>query len=68
MLRTTVSQVEAIGVLGNLAIDNFNYQKLLEYYDLLAFMSDLLVPQAADDDIVLEAVRSFWEPGGGLGG
>jgi hypothetical protein len=48
--------VEALGILGNITIPHFNYEKLLTDFDLLLWMNDHLLPDAADDDLVLQVV------------
>lgn len=48
--------VETLGILGNITIPQFDYEKLLTDYDLLLWMNDHLLPDAADDDLVLQVV------------
>ena len=48
--------VETLGILGNITIPQFDYEKLLNDYDLLLWMNDHLLPDAADDDLVLQVV------------
>lgn len=48
--------VEALGILGQLAIPDFNFEKLLSDYDMLDWMNERLLPAAADDDVVLLVV------------
>ena len=49
-------QVEALALLGSLAIPNFNYERLLEEYDLLSFATPLLDVASVPDDVALQAV------------
>eukprot|EP00047_Mylnosiga_fluctuans_P022251 m.116739 g.116739 ORF g.116739 m.116739 type:complete len:798 (-) comp9189_c0_seq1:179-2572(-) len=48
--------VEVVGILANLLIPDFNYEKLMEEYGLLDFIVQRLLPGAALDDLVLEIV------------
>ncbi len=46
--------VEVVGILANLRIPDFNYEKLMEEYNILDFIVQRLLPGAALDDFVLE--------------
>eukprot|EP01139_Manchomonas_bermudensis_P005473 Amastigsp_a175183_15.p1 type:complete len:770 gc:universal Amastigsp_a175183_15:89-2398(+) len=49
-------QLEALAILAGLAIDRFNYAKLLEEFALLEVVFPMLQPDAFPDDIALQAV------------
>ncbi len=48
--------VEIMGLLGSLIIDDFDYAKLVQSYNLLGFVSKCLLTGSADSDVLLEAV------------
>lgn len=48
--------VEIVGILGNIDVEGFDYQRLIDEYDLLGFANDTLLPGGAEDDLVLEVV------------
>lgn len=49
-------RVEALGILANLRISDFDYNKLIEEYGLVDFIVQHLLPGAALDDFVLQVV------------
>lgn len=48
--------LEALGILGNLTIEDVNFQGLLTDYDMLNYIKTKLQPGIAEDDLVLEVV------------
>eukprot|EP00050_Salpingoeca_kvevrii_P021998 m.119622 g.119622 ORF g.119622 m.119622 type:complete len:749 (-) comp9559_c0_seq2:85-2331(-) len=48
--------VEVVGILGNIDVENFDYEKLIVEYQLLDFILDKLMPGAAKDDLILEVI------------
>lgn len=48
--------VEVLGCLANLSLPEFDFAALVRRHDLLNFLSQFAVPDAVDDDILLEVV------------
>nr|XP_018668779.1 kinesin-associated protein 3 isoform X1 [Ciona intestinalis] len=48
--------IECLGTLGNLNMENINYEAILKKYELLPFLQKTLRPGHVEDDLVLEAV------------
>lgn len=48
--------LEALGILGNLTVEDVNFQQLLADYDMLNYIKTKLQPGVAEDDLVLEVV------------
>ncbi|CAB4032785.1 kinesin-associated 3 isoform X2, partial [Paramuricea clavata] len=48
--------VEAVGILGNIAVRGLDYAQLLTKYDMLSYIKSKLQPGSAEDDLVLEVI------------
>ncbi|XP_046844229.1 kinesin-associated protein 3-like isoform X2 [Xenia sp. Carnegie-2017] len=48
--------VEAVGILGNIAVKGLDYAQLLTKYDMLSYIKSKLQHGAAEDDLVLEVI------------
>ena len=48
--------VEVVGLLANLSIPDFDYAAFVSEFELLDFISERLLPDAASDDVVLQLV------------
>lgn len=46
--------VEVLGILGNLNIPDFGFERLVEKYELIHFLAEALQPEVVEDDILLE--------------
>lgn len=54
--------VEVLGCLANLNLPEFDFGVLVRRHDLLNFLSQFAVPDAVDDDILLEVVMFIGAP------
>ncbi|KAF4518002.1 hypothetical protein B566_EDAN012754 [Ephemera danica] len=48
--------VECLGVMGNLCVDNMDWERLIRQYQLIPWLRSHLVQGKAEDDLVLEVV------------
>ncbi|XP_059490595.1 kinesin-associated protein 3 isoform X1 [Neocloeon triangulifer] len=48
--------VECLGVMGNLAVDNMDWERLMKEYKLIPWLRSHLVSGRSEDDLVLEIV------------
>lgn len=54
--------VEVLGCLANLSLPEFDFGVLVRRHDLLNFLAQFAVPDAVDDDILLEVVMFIGAP------
>lgn len=49
--------VEVLGILGNLNLPDFGFERWVEKYELIHFLAEALQPEVVEDDILLEVSR-----------
>lgn len=48
--------VECLGILGNLTLLDLDYSQILQNFNLIPWLREILVPNAKQDDLVLDAI------------